>query len=102
MTTGKIGSSFPLFPKLTLSLIITITMTDETNHEDDKSRLISLAEAAEIYGFNPRFLGELARKGRLKAKKVGYSWVTTPEDVEYYIFSRKKTGLYRDDIQIDD
>lgn len=69
---------------------------------EDKTRLISLSEAAEIYGFNPRFLGELARKGRLEAEKVGNMWVTTPKSVEEYIQQRKKTGLFRADIQVND
>ena len=73
--------------------------TDNTN---DKQRLISLPEAAEQYGFNSRFLGELARKGRLRAQKIGHRWVTTPEDVEDYIRSRQRTGLFRNDIEVDD
>lgn len=68
---------------------------------NDKTRLISLPEAAELYGFNPRYLGELARKGRLRAQKVGDLWVTTPQDIENYIISRQKRGVYRDDIQLD-
>ena len=68
---------------------------------DDKTRLISLPEAAELYGFNQRYLGELARKGRLKAQKVGDLWVTTPQAVEEYISSRQKRGVYRSDIQLD-
>lgn len=67
----------------------------------DKDRLISLSQAAELYGFNPVYLGELARKGRLQAQKVGASWVTTPAAVEEYIRSRKKKGVYRKDIQTD-
>jgi hypothetical protein len=69
---------------------------------NDKTRLISLPEAAELYGFNPVYLGELARKGRLKAQKIGTSWVTTPQSVEEYITSRQKRGVYRDDIQLSD
>lgn len=68
---------------------------------DDKTRLISLPDAAAIYGFNPRYLGELARKGRLKAQKVGDLWVTTRQDVEDYIQSRQKKGAFRNDIQLD-
>jgi hypothetical protein len=68
---------------------------------DDKTRLISIAEAAEIYGFNAAYLSQLASKGRLKAQKIGNSWVTTPMDVEQYIHSRQKRGAYRDDIQLD-
>ena len=66
---------------------------------EDKTRLISLSEAAELYGFSQDYLGELARRGRLKAQKVGKFWVTTPQDVEDFIRSRKNRGVFRDDIQ---
>ena len=69
--------------------------------EQDKTRLISLAEAAELYGFDRYYLAKLAQRGRLRAQKVGNSWVTTPQDVEDYIASRQKRGAYRDDIQLD-
>jgi hypothetical protein len=68
------------------------------NDTDDKTRLISLPEAAELYGFNAAYLSQLANKGRLQAQKIGNSWVTTPQNVENYIRSRKKRGAYRDDI----
>ncbi len=71
------------------------------NDIDDKTRLISLPEAAALYGFNAKYLGNLARRGRLNAQKVGNSWITTPKDIEDYIRSRKEMGLYRDDIQLD-
>lgn len=69
------------------------------NENDDKTRLISLPEAAELYGFNAAYLSQLASKGRLQAQKIGNSWVTTPQNVEDYIRSRQKRGAYRDDIQ---
>jgi hypothetical protein len=71
------------------------------NEENDKSRLISLPEAAELYGYTPEYLNQLARRGRLKAQKVGGRWITTPKDVEEYIASRHKRGAYRDDIDLD-
>ena len=66
---------------------------------EDKTRLISLPEAAEIYGFHSEYLSNLVRKGRLKAEKIGSFWVTTPQDVEDFIRSRQKRGAYRKDIQ---
>lgn len=69
---------------------------------DDKHRLLSLADAAEHYGFNRNYLAELAKKGRLKAQKIGNMWLTTPHDVEAYITSRQQRGAYRDDIQIEE
>jgi hypothetical protein len=68
---------------------------------DDKTRLISLPEAAELYGFHSEYLSQLARKGRLKARKIGKMWVTTPIDMEDFIRSRQKRGAYRDDIDLD-
>jgi hypothetical protein len=67
----------------------------------DKTRLISLPEAAELYGFSADYLRNLAQKGRLKAQKVADRWITTPLDVEKYIESRKERGAFRDDIQLD-
>lgn len=68
---------------------------------EDKTRLISLPEAAELYGFNPQYLSRLAKKGRLKARKIGNSWITTPKHMEEYIRSRQKRGAFRDDIELD-
>lgn len=75
-------------------------MSDLVNLPEDKEQLISLPDAAEIYGFNRRYLSAIARKGRLEAKKIGGSWITTPAAVEAYISSREKTGAYREDIQL--
>lgn len=67
---------------------------------DDKTRLISLTDAATLYGFSAKYLSNIAKKGRLKAQKIGNSWVTTPNDMEEFIRSRQPRGIYRDDIQI--
>lgn len=67
---------------------------------DDKTRLISLTDAAALYGFSAKYLSNIAKKGRLKAQKIGNSWVTTPNDMEEFIRSRQPRGVYRDDIQI--
>lgn len=69
--------------------------------QDDKTRLISLPEAAELYGFSSDYLRNLAQKSRLKAQKVADRWITTPQNVEDYIASRKLRGVYRDDIKVD-
>lgn len=68
---------------------------------EGKNRLISLAEAAELYGFSHNYLRNIARKGRLRAQKIAGAWLTTPKDVENFIRSRQERGVYRDDIQLD-
>lgn len=74
-------------------------MSDQTPGKD---RLISLAEAAEMYGFSHVHLRQMAREGQMGAQKIGRYWVTTPADVEAYIAGRKQTGRYRRDIRIED
>jgi excisionase family DNA binding protein len=66
---------------------------------EDKDRVITLAEASEIYGFNHGYLRRLIHSGRLEARKSGHVWLTTPADVENYIRSREKRGKYREDIE---
>jgi hypothetical protein len=70
--------------------------TDQNVRND----LIPLADASAIYGFSHAYLANLARNGRLKAQKLGSIWVTTPADVEAYIRSRKKIGVFRDDVRL--
>lgn len=79
-------------------------MNDNTteSNDDDKDRLLSMGEAAKLYGFSRFYMSRIAKSGRLKAQKVGGRWLTTPANVETYIRSRKEKGAYRDDIQIDD
>jgi len=75
-------------------------MQMSTNLTNDKTRLISLAEASETYGFSQDYLSKLARRGRLKATKIARNWLTTPADVEDFIRSREQKGRYRNDIHI--
>ena len=64
-----------------------------------KDELITLSQAAEISGFSVGYLRILAERGRLKAKKIGVQWFTTPGDINIFIKSREKRGVYRDDIE---
>ena len=40
-----------------------------------------MAEAAKLTGYNQDYLGQLARSGKLKAKKIGRNWITTLEAI---------------------
>lgn len=51
--------------------------------EDEE--LIPLSEAAALSGLTPEHLAWLARKGRLRAKKVGRDWLTTKGAVLEYL-----------------
>lgn len=60
-----------------------------------KAALITLSQAADTYGYSGDYLRRLAEKGRLKAQKLGYQWLTTADDVETFIVSREKRGVYK-------
>lgn len=64
-----------------------------------KGDLITFPQAAELYGFTADYFRKLATSGRLKAKKFGVQWVTTPADVEAFIKSRVVRGVYKKDIE---
>src|SRR5262245_44553277 len=66
---------------------------------DSSEELIPLSEAARRYGLSPTYLRQIARKGRLKAKKIGRGWLTTPLEVENYIASRSRRGAFREDLK---
>lgn len=62
--------------------------------------LISLQEAAEYAGLSKGTLHDYAKKGRLKARKLGWMWVTTRAAVDEYLQSRELTSIpkkYRKD-----
>lgn len=65
----------------------------------NSDELITLVEAADLFGLSVQYLRDIARSERLKAKKMGRDWVTTPADVETYLKSREKKGAYRGDIK---
>src|SRR6185503_17269923 len=47
-----------------------------------QTKIISLAEASQITGYNQDYLGQLARSGKLVATKIGRNWTTTKEALE--------------------
>ena len=57
--------------------------------------LLTLSQAAKAYGYSSDYLRRLAEKGRLKADKLGSQWLTTSGDVEAFLVSREKRGVYK-------
>ena len=64
----------------------------------EKEEFISLSEAELLSGMTRQHLALLARRGRLRATKIGRDWLTTRAAVEDYLgdrFSRSKDPLKR-------
>lgn len=51
----------------------------------ENEQFISLKEAAARFRVSQSHLALLARTGRLKAKKFGRDWLTTPDAVAEYL-----------------
>ena len=61
--------------------------------------LISLQEAAQYAGLTKGTIHSYAKNGRLKAKKIGWMWVTTHAAIDEYLASRDLESIpkkYRD------
>lgn len=53
--------------------------------EETAGRLISLAEASELFGLSHSHLWKLVRKGKISAKQIGRYWVTTDDGAIDYM-----------------
>ena len=58
----------------------------------ESEELIPLSEAAQYSGLTHDFLRELARMGKLQARKVGRDWLTTRYAVDQYLQERSPVG----------
>lgn len=54
--------------------------------------LISAKEASDISGYNPDYISQLIRSGKLQGKRIGRNWFTTKESVLENL-SRKRTTV---------
>jgi excisionase family DNA binding protein len=66
-----------------------------TRKKPAKNDLVTLSQAADLYGYSGDYLRRLAEKGRLNAQKIGHHWLTTTEDVESFLVTREKRGVYK-------
>jgi Helix-turn-helix domain len=55
--------------------------------------LISLQDAAEYAGLAKDTLHGYAKNGRLRAKKIGWMWVTTHAAIDEYLASRNLDNI---------
>lgn len=68
--------------------------------ESERSRYITLKEAAAIAGYSADYIGQLIRAGKLEGRQVytNVSWVTTEKAVRAYLEGR---GKEMDDVAFD-
>lgn len=64
----------------------------EGSVDEVAERLMSLAEAAELFGLSHSHLRKLVREGKIWGKRVGRYWVTTEEAVAEYLAQDRRPG----------
>ena len=55
------------------------------NQKNQQAELLSLREAATLSPYSADYLNLLARKGKLKARKIGRDWLITKSDLFSYL-----------------
>ena len=60
--------------------------------EEAAERLISLAEAAELFELSHSHLRKLVREGKIWGKQIGHYWATTEEAVAKYLAQHRRPG----------
>jgi hypothetical protein len=60
-------------------------MPKEAQERDPLDEILSLAEAAQLSGLAAHTLTQQAEKGRLHARKVGHTWITTRYWLDQYL-----------------
>jgi hypothetical protein len=58
----------------------------------DPKKLVSISHIAADYGYHPSYLTRMAAEGKLTAWYVGNAWITTRENIETYIRTKRPRG----------
>ena len=56
---------------------------------EQTQELLSLKEAAELTPYSADYLNLLARKGKIKARKIGRDWLITKSDLFDYLHKQQ-------------
>lgn len=62
-----------------------MTLPDDAAQRDPLDEVITLAEAAGLSGLAAHTLTQQAERGRLRARKVGRTWITTRHWLDAYL-----------------
>jgi excisionase family DNA binding protein len=58
---------------------------EETPDPDPLDEILTLVEAAELSGISAHTFAQQAEKGKLRARKVGHTWITTRSGLNAYL-----------------
>jgi excisionase family DNA binding protein len=72
-------------------------MASDAQNAAGLDEIVTLAEAARLSGLSAHTLAQQAEKGKLRARKVGRTWITTRDWLAEYLarHSRRRTEPVR-------
>ena len=70
--------------------------TDESQ-TDELNDILTLVEAGALCGLSPHTLAQQAEKGKLRARKVGHTWITTRRCLAAYLEQHARRKIAMDD-----
>jgi hypothetical protein len=65
-----------------------------------EEKYLSMAQAAEVSPYEQEYLSLLARRGELKAEKIGRNWYTTVEWLNDYLRDKKPGEIIKDEVKV--
>lgn len=65
-------------------------MSSDVQGSESLEDLLSLSEAGRLSGLSPHTLAQQAERGRLRARKVGGTWITTHQWLEEYLVKHSR------------
>ena len=65
---------------------------DDMKNADPLDEVLTLAEAARLSGISAHTLAQQADKGKLRARKMGHTWITTKTWLDAYlnVYARRR------------
>lgn len=69
-----------------------MNLSENERHSSPLDEILTLAEASSLCGISAHTLAQQAEKGKLRARKMGHTWLTTKEWLNDYVarYARRK------------
>ena len=67
-------------------------MCDMIRQMPDLSEYVSVKDAAELAGYAPEYVRQMARRGKVKAEKIGPAWLILRTDLLRHVEEMESLG----------
>ncbi len=74
-----------------------MNLPEDTLHPNPLEQILTLAEAARLSGLSAHTLTQQAERGKLQARKIGHTWITTKDWLDKYLAAYSSRRSRQDD-----